>query len=254
MNKTLLYIVIAVSVVAILFNLPAEDPSPNTIRVAVASNFSGTLKEIVERYEQHSANTVTVIVGSSGKLYAQIKNGAPYDIFLSADKQRPLLLEQNGLTVAGSRFTYALGKLLLWSPQKGYLDSTAKVLRQNNFNHIAMANPKLAPYGRAAKEVLIKLDLWDRLQGKIAYGENISQTFNFVQSANAQLGFIAYTQFLTLDKQEQGSFWEVPQNLHTPIEQQVVLLNDKDSAVNFFKYLQSEQARKIISENGYILP
>ncbi|MBF8272785.1 MAG: molybdenum ABC transporter substrate-binding protein [Magnetococcales bacterium] len=224
------------------------------LRVAVASNFTAAFKALALRHEQQTGQTITPIPGASGKHYAQIKNGAPFDAFFAADAQGPQRLESEGRAVAGSRFTYALGKLALWSPTANTVDPAGKVLQEGAFSHLALANPDLAPYGRAARQVLQHLHLWQTLKGKLVFGENISQTFNFVQTGNAQLGFIAWSQIDHPTARPAGSWWEIPPNLHDPIEQQAILLKPIPAAMIFFQFVQSPQGQAIILEHGYALP
>ena len=228
------------------------------IKVAVASNFYPAMKEIALQYElkqsQSSENhKIILISGSSGKHYAQILNGAPFDIFFSADKVRPILLEKKGISETGSRFTYALGKLILWSSLEGFVEKDER-LYNNNLRFLAIANPKIAPYGVAAREVLISMNLWEDLQSKLVRGENIAQTFQFVNSGNAKLGFISYSQLMNPSYPVVGSFWEVPQTLYTPIEQQVVLLKKSSLAKDFLSFIASDESLNIISKYGYDLP
>lgn len=224
------------------------------IRVAAASNFSGAITTLSLQFEENTGHKVTLIFGSSGKHYAQIKNGAPFDVFFSADLQRPELLEQEGIALSGSRFTYALGQLVLWSPKQGFVDSDARVLSQGKFRFLAIANPKLAPYGKAAREVLRAQGLWNRLSGRLVRGENIGQTFQFVNSGNAELGFVAYAQVKRLNQKMTGSIWKIPQALYTPIEQQAVLLKDDEAARAFLLFVRSEEALEIIRDYGYDTP
>lgn len=224
------------------------------IRVAVASNFTSTIKEITRLFEQHSGHKVTLVFGSTGKHYAQIKNGAPFDIYLAADVQRPKLLEAEGMVQPGSRFTYAIGKLVLWSPERKAVDPAGNVLEQGDFRHLAIANPKLAPYGKAAREVLQNRGLWQVLQERFVRGENIGQTFQFVKSGNAELGFISLSQIKRPGKFMPGSQWEISQSLYSPIEQQAVLLKDNDLARAFMLFMRSEEALKIIRSYGYGTP
>ncbi len=224
------------------------------ITVAVASNFSSTIKAIAKQFEEDRGHKVYVSVGSSGRHYAQIKNGAPYDVFLSADAHRPTLLEEQGIAVAKSRFTYALGRIVLWSPDKTLIDDQGHILRDPQFKHIAMANPKLAPYGRSAKEIIDAIGLWDALSNHIVQGENIGQTFQFVKSGNAQLGFVAWSQIKQSGITAEGSHWQVPEALYTPIEQQAVLLNDNPVAIEFIAYLQNDSVRSVIRDAGYNTP
>ena len=230
------------------------------LRVAVASNFYSTIKVIAEQFELKTTNSsgqqhkVILIPGSSGKHYAQIINGAPFDIFFSADTERARLLEQSERTESGTRFTYALGKLILWSPMDNYVDLKGEVLKSKDFRYLAIANPKLAPYGKAAEEVLKSLNIWTVLGGRIVRGENIAQTFQFVSSGNAKLGFVAYSQIKSLDLSISGSFWEVPQSIYSPIEQQAVLLRDSSLAREFLSFVKSDESLSIIYESGYGLP
>ncbi len=230
------------------------------LRVAVASNFYSTIKVIAEQFELKTTNSsgqqhkVILIPGSSGKHYAQIINGAPFDIFFSADTERARLLEQSERTESGTRFTYALGKLILWSPMDNYVDLKGEVLKSKDFRYLAIANPKLAPYGKAAEEVLKSLNIWTVLGGRIVRGENIAQTFQFVSSGNAKLGFVAHSQIKSSDLSISGSFWEVPQSIYRPIEQQAVLLRDSSLAREFLSFVKSDESLSIIYESGYGLP
>lgn len=224
------------------------------IRLAVASNFANAITTLAERFESNTGHKVTLIFGSTGKHYAQIKHGAPFDAFFAADVRRPERLEKEGVAVPGSRFTYAVGKLVLWSPKPGYVDAQAQVLEQKQFHYLAIANPELAPYGKAAQQVLQARGLWDGLQGHIVRGENISQAFQFVKSGNAELGFVAYSQVKRPEQPFEGSFWKVPQVLYTPIEQQAVLLKESKAARAFLLFMQTGEALKIIHEYGYDVP
>ena len=230
------------------------------LRVAVASNFYSTIKVIAEHFELKTASSsgqqhkVILIPGSSGKHYAQIINGAPFDIFFSADTERARLLEQEGRVDSGTRFTYALGKLVLWSPIDNYVDLQGKVLNKKDFRYLAIANPKLAPYGKSAEEVLKSLKIWSNLKGRLVRGENIAQTFQFVSSGNAKLGFVAHSQIRSPDHTTGGSFWEVPQSIYRPIEQQAVLLKDSALAREFLSFVKSDESLSIIYESGYGLP
>ena len=231
----------------------------NEIRIAVASNFYPTMKAIVEEfelenYESSKINKIVLISGSSGKHYAQIMNGAPFDIFFSADKVRPVLLEKEGIVENESRFTYALGKIVLWSPANGFVDPKGQVLYDNNFRFLAIANPKIAPYGIATKETLVSMGLWKNMDKKLVRGENIAQTFQFVRSGNAQLGFVAYSQIIGSDNIIDGSFWEIPESIYTPINQQAVLLKASNAGKDFLSFIQSDESLSIILKSGYALP
>ena len=230
------------------------------LRIAVASNFYSTIKVIAEQFELKTAGSsgqqhkVILIPGSSGKHYAQIINGAPFEIFFSADTERARLLEQAEKTEPGTRFTYALGKLILWSTIDNYVDLKGEVLNNKDFRYLAIANPKLAPYGKAAEEVLKSLNIWSGLGERLVRGENIAQTFQFVSSGNAKLGFVAYSQIKSPDLSISGSFWEVPQSIYRPIEQQAVLLRDSSLAREFLSFVKSDESLSIIYESGYGLP
>ena len=195
----------------------------------------------------------------SGTLFAQIHNGAPFDVFLSADEQRPQQLIRGELAIAGSSFIYASGQLVLWSSQAELIDPQGNILRDGRWQakgirHIALANPKTAPYGRAAMETLEAMQLVEPTKPYHITGQNIAQTFQFVASGNAQLGFIAQAQVLALAKSERGSYWQVPKEMHSPIQQMAVMLNrgrENSAAEAFLKFLQSPQAQSIIRARGY---
>ncbi len=249
-KKTMIlrFLIVSVLMLASAQSMAAE------LRVAVASNFTRAMITLANQFETDTGHKVKLVFGSTGKHYAQIRNGAPFDAFFSADMKRPKLLEEEGLAVPGSRFSYALGKLVLWSPKAGYIDPAGKVLSDGNFYHLAIANPKLAPYGRAAREVLQSRGLWNAMKGKAVRGENIGQAFQFVSSGNAELGFIAYSQIKRPGQSIIGSYWEVPQSLYTPIVQQAVLLKDNEATRAFISYVRSKPALEIIQDNGYDAP
>lgn len=225
-----------------------------TIRVAVASNFSHAMQAISDQFEQQTGHRVDLIFGSTGKIYAQILNGAPFDAFFAADTERPERLEREKRIQPGSRFSYALGQLVLWSPDKTLIDSEGKILLNGGFRHLAIANPKLAPYGKAAQQTLEARGLWQQWQDKIVRGENISQTFQYVISGNAELGLIARSQLQSLDTTRQGSHWLVPSTLYQPIEQQAVQLSDKPAASALMAFIKSDAAWQIIEDFGYWRP
>ncbi|MDR4461081.1 MAG: molybdate ABC transporter substrate-binding protein [Nitrospirales bacterium] len=228
------------------------------VRVAVAANFLNTLNEIIRNFKTDTGHTVVVSSGSSGKLYAQIQNGAPFEVFFSADVKRPQLLEEEGLAVKGSRFVYAVGRLTLWSPVSNLVNEDGQiVLSKRNFEHLAIANPKTAPYGLAAEQTLKKLDLWESLKDRMVQGENIGQTFQFVFSKNAQLGFVALSQVLDPKINGSGSRWDVPASFHDPLEQEVVLLmtgQNHSGAKAFLEYVKGDKSLAIIERFGYGLP
>ena len=227
------------------------------VNAAVAANFTTPVQRIVELFQKESGHTVKLSFGSSGKFTAQIKEGAPFDVFLSADEKNPKLLEQEGLAVEGSRFIYAFGKLVLWSAQPNLVDAKGEVLRKGGYNKIAYAEPKLAPYGVAAKETLEELGLWNTVQGKLVTGESITQAYQFAATGNADLAFIALSQITKDGKVTEGSWWMVPAHMYNPIKQSAVLLTaapDKVAARAFLAFLKSEKAVAIIRTYGYELP
>ena len=233
--------------------LIAPGTNAEEVQVAVAANFVPTFKEIVAEFEKASKHSVQFNAGSSGKFYAQIKNGAPFDVLLSADDERPKLLEDEGLGVKGSRFTYAVGRLVLWSHDPT-LVTGKDTLKTASFKHLAIANPKTAPYGAAAMQAMMKLDVWESLQPRIVMGENLGQTSGFLESGNAELGFLALSQVLDEKLKGKGSRWDVPENLHEPIQQDAVLLTKGQSnpaAKDLMEFLHSPQARSIIERYGY---
>ncbi|RQO37175.1 molybdate ABC transporter substrate-binding protein [Herminiimonas sp. KBW02] len=230
--------------------------SAEEVQVAVAANFTAPMKVIAADFEKATGHKVTPSFGATGKFYAQITNGAPYDVFLAADDETPIKLEKENGIVAGSRFTYATGKLVLWSAKPDFVDAKGDVLKKANFAHIALATPKLAPYGLAAEESMKKLGVYDSLQSKFVQGESIGQTFTFISTGNAELGFVALSQVFEGGKVKSGSAWIVPANLHNPIRQDAVILNKgkgNKAAAEFVKYLKSEPVKAIIRSYGYDL-
>ena len=224
------------------------------VQVAVAANFTAPMQKIAAQFEQDTGNKAVLAFGATGNFYAQIKNGAPFEILLAADDTTPLKLEQAGLAVRGTRFTYAVGKLVLWSAKASYVDAHGDILRRGNFKHLAIANPNTAPYGAAAVEVLQKLKLAARLQPRLVQGENISQAQQFVGTGNAELGFVALSQVWRDGKLVSGSGWIVPAGLYSPIRQDAVLLRRGDAnpaARALATYLRSDKAKAIIRAFGY---
>lgn len=225
----------------------------DVVSVAVAANFTDATREIVPLFEKATGHKAKVSYGSTGKLYSQIENGAPFQVFLAADTKRPQKAEQAGLAVADSLFVYAKGKLALWSTKAGLVDDGAKFLKDGAFAHLAMANPKTAPYGLAAQQVMEHLGLWSKLQSKLVRGESIAQTFQFVVSGNAQSGFVAYSQVKAW-KGDSGSTWVIPSEYYAPIEQAAVLLKKGESspaAKAFLDFLKSDAAKQVIEQFGY---
>jgi molybdate transport system substrate-binding protein len=224
------------------------------VQVAVAANFTAPMQKIAAQFEQDTGNKAVLSFGATGKFYAQVRNGAPFEVFLAADDATPAKLEQEGLAMRGTRFTYAIGKLVLWSANDHFVDARGEVLRGGRFAHLAIANPKTAPYGAAAVEVLKKLNLYEHLQPKLVQGENVSQAQQFVGSGNAELGFVALSQVWRDGKLSSGSAWIVPSNLYRPIRQDAVLLKKGEAnpaARALATYLKSDKARAIIHAYGY---
>ena len=229
----------------------AADAAADEVRVAVATNFASVMNRLAERFEATSGHTVLVSSGSTGGHYAQIKNGAPFEAFFAADTERPRLLESEGNAVPGSRFLYAVGRVALWSARANYVGADGKVLETGDFRHLAIANPDLAPYGAAARDVLTARGLWDRLQPRLVMGQDIGQTYSFVQTGNAELGFVAWSQLKQPNGAIAGSYWLVPESLHRPIEQEAVLLRDVPAARALIEFIKSAEAREIIRSYGY---
>lgn len=224
--------------------------------MAVAANFAVPMQKIAQAFEQETGHKAQLALGATGKFYAQIKNGAPFDVLLSADDETPTRLEKEGLAIAGTRLTYATGRLALWSKLPNFVDDKGEVLRTSGFKKIAIADPKLAPYGAAALEVIERMKVQANVLPKLVQGESIGQVFQFVSSENAQLGFVALSQIWFEGRITQGSAWVVPPNLHTPLKQDAILLNpgkDNAAALALLQYLQSHRAQNIIRSYGYAL-
>jgi molybdate transport system substrate-binding protein len=227
-----------------------------SVNVAVAANFTAPMQKIAAEFEKDTGHKALLSFGATGKFYAQIRNGAPFQALLAADDETPAKLEQEGLAAPGTRFTYAVGTLVLWSAQPGVVDAKGEILKKGGFNKLAIANPRLAPYGRAAVEVLTGLGLLDALTPKFVQGENIAQTWQFVGTGNAELGFVALSQVMQDGSIAKGSAWVVPARLHAPIRQDAVILaagKGNAAAEALMKYLKGAKARAIIQDYGYDL-
>jgi molybdate transport system substrate-binding protein len=234
-------------------------PAPATVdaaelRVAVASNFRGAAEVIAGRFDARSGHRTVLIFGSTGKHYAQIVNGAPFDVFLAADRERPQRLEQDSHAVAGTRFTYALGRLALWSADPERVDGAGRVLLDGDFRRLAIANPALAPYGRAAREALTALGAWHRVESRLVTAENVAQAYHFAASGGAELGLVAWPLLRAGGAAPPGSWWRVPAELHAPIEQQAVLLRDETAGREFLAFLRDPEALAILRAQGYGVP
>ena len=226
------------------------------VSVAVAANFAAPMQRIAAAFEQETGHKAVLSFGSSGNLYAQIRHGAPFEILLSADSQTPEKLESEGMGLAGTRFTYAIGTLVLWSKQPGLVDEKGEILRSGKLERLAIANPNLAPYGVAAMQTLAQLGVLSSVQPKLVLGENISQAYQFVASENAPLGLVALSQVMLEGRIAQGSAWIVPAKLHAPIAQDAILLvkgRGNPVATALLRYLRSEKAKAIMRSYGYTL-
>jgi molybdate transport system substrate-binding protein len=226
------------------------------VQVAVAANFTAPMQQIAAEFEKDTGHKAKLAFGSTGKFYSQISNGAPFEVLLAADDETPFRLEKEALATPGSHFTYAIGKLVLWSAKEGYVDAKGEVLKKGDFRHLALANPKTAPYGAAAVEVLQHVGAFDAVQARLVQAENIAQAQQFIASANAELGFVALAQVFHNGKLTAGSMWVVPAGLYTQIRQDAVLLakgHGKPAASALLDYLKKDKARAIIKSYGYEL-
>lgn len=251
MKPTRLMSCLLASLIGASFGVRADE-----ISVAVAANFTAPMQAIAAGFEKETGHRVQAAYGATGKFYAQIRNGAPFEVLLSADEETPAKLIKENTAVAGSRFTYAIGKLVLWSAKPAIVDGAGAVLKNGGFNHLAIANPKLAPYGAAAVEVMKGLGVYESIQPKIVTGESIAQTHQFISTGNALLGFVALSQVLK-DGKIEGSSWIVPATLYAPIRQDAVILEKgkgKPAAEALLKYLKSDKARAVTRSFGYELP
>jgi len=243
--------VLAAALAGVLSLMTTASALAAETRVAVAANFTAPAKDIAARFEAKTGHRAVLSFGSSGQFYAQIANGAPFEVFLSADVERPLKAEAEGLAVVGTRFTYATGRLVLWSRTAGLVDGRGEILAKGSFEKLAIADPRLAPYGQAAVETLGKRRLYDTLKPRIVTGSSITQTFQYIQTGAAELGFVALSQVID---EKGGSRWIVPAADHTPIDQQAVLLKtgaNNAAARAFMAFLKGSEAKAIIRRYGY---
>jgi molybdate transport system substrate-binding protein len=225
--------------------------------LAVATNFHDTAKKLVNLFTKRTGHQAIITAGSTGKLYNQLKEKkAAFDVLLSADIETPQLIEQQGLGVANTRFSYAIGKLVLWSPQEGLVDAKGEILQQGKFEHLSLADPQVGPYGVIAQEAMTNLNVWEKLQPKLLLHENMTKTYQTIKTGESQLGFVALS-MLNPNQRIVGSFWVVPTNLYTPIEQQAILLpagKNNQAALAFLDFLKTPRARNTIESYGYGLP
>lgn len=253
-NKQSLYTVARSVALAMVLGLGAGHTLAGEVSVAVAANFTGPMEKIAPAFEQATGHKALIAYGTVGKFYAQIKNGAPFDVLVSADSVTPMRLEKDGLALPESRYTYAIGKLVLWSSKPGLVDDKGEVLSKGDFKYLSIANPKVAVYGAAAMEVMKKRWLDTALEPKFVYGENITQAYQFAATGNADLSFVALSQIYKDGKYAEGSYWMVPTSDYSPIQQDVVLLvrgMDNPAAAALLAYLKSDAARKVIRAHGY---
>jgi molybdate transport system substrate-binding protein len=245
------------SLIALVLIFSSNLVLADTTLVAVAANFSKPMQEIADSFAKDTGHNAKLSFGSSGKFVSQIQNGAPFEVFFSADESGPAKLEIDGLGVSGSRTTYAIGKLVLWSATPNFVDADGKILVTGNFKHLAIADPKLAPYGAAAVDYLQKHGLLEKIQPLLVLGENITQAHQFVSSGNAELGFVALSQVIENGKISNGSGYIIPSEQYAAIKQSVILLNqgsDNPAAKALLDYLKTDKAKGIISKFGYELP
>ena len=244
-------------IAVMLFGLLSAQVNAAEVNVAVAANFALPMERLAVLFHKESGHTLKISAGASGKLYTQIKAGAPFDAFLSADEEVPKRLLQEGAAVAGSRFVYATGRLVLWSVQADLVDDKGTVLNKGNFDRLAYANPVFSPYGVAAKETLTKLTMWNSMQKKLKKGEDVTQAYQIAATEKADMAFIALSQVMHDGKVTAGSWWLVPPEMHSPLRQSAVLLSgakDPNAARAFLVFLKSEKARTVMRGFGYEFP
>jgi molybdate transport system substrate-binding protein len=233
--------------------LCATTTSADNIRIAVAANFRYAMEDLAPRFERATGHELTLIFGSTGKHFAQIENGAPFDVYLAADELRPRMLEEDELAISGSRFVYAIGKLVLWSADPKATVDRAR-LTTGDYRFLAVANPTLAPYGRAARQTMRKLEIWETAYPRIVRGENVAQAYQYVVTGNADLGLVALAQIRIPGAGHSGSHWEIPPTFYDPIRQQAVLLKDTPATRAFATFLREDETMTIIRSYGYDLP
>lgn len=241
---------------ALIGSVALSTAQADEVQVAVAANFTAPIQAIAVDFEKDTGHKLIAAYGATGQFYTQIKNGAPFEVFLAADDSTPEKLEKEGDSVPGSRFTYAIGTLALWSAKPGYVDAKGEVLKQGDYKHVSIANPKTAPYGLAATQVLAKEGLTDKVKSKLVEGQNITQAYQFVSTGNAELGFVALSQIYKDGKVTEGSAWIIPESLHDPIKQDAVILKkgeNNPAAKALADYLKGPKATEIIKSYGYHL-
>lgn len=226
------------------------------VKVAVAANFTGPIEKIASAFGRETGHKATLAYGTVGKFYSQIKNGAPFEVLISSDAETPARLEAEGLAIPGSRFPYAVGRLVLWSAKAGVVDDKGEVLKRGAFRHLALANPKMAVYGAAAMDVMNKLGVASALEPKFVLGESVTQAYQFTASGNADLGFVALSQIYQDGRFAPGSHWLIPAELYPRLRQEAVQLvkgKDNEAAAALLAFLKSDAAKEIIRTYGYEL-
>ena len=247
----------AIFTILLLCGLTSSPLRAAEVSVAVSSDFAAPLERLAPLFRKEGGHTLKVSTGASGKLYAQIRGGAQFDVFLCADEEKPKQLMQDGFAVGGSRFVYATGKLVLWSVQPEYVDEKGAVLNKGNFNMLAIANPIFSPYGVAAKETLTKLTMWNSIQRKLTKGENVTLTYQLAATEKADLALVALSQVMRDGKVISGSSWIIPPGMHQPVRQSAVLLTgakDPTTAKAFLDFLKSDKAQAVMRGFGYEVP
>lgn len=235
----------------VLLAMLATSASAERALVAAATNFAGALDVLRAHFEGETNHHLVVVTGSTGKLYAQIKNGAPFDLFLAADQARPARLEAEGIGIAGSRRTYAIGRLAMWCPGRERSCRGPEALRRDDIRHVAIANPSLAPYGLAAEQALQRLDAWRYVAARLVRGQNVGEAYAMVATGNAEIGFVALSSILDSHGGREDAYWRVPATLHDAIAQDAILLRANAAAAAFLDYLGSPGARGILAAFGY---
>jgi len=238
----------------LLASLPAPLHAEEAL-IAVATNFIVVAERLKVVFELETDHRITIVGGSTGKLYAQVLNGAPYDVLLAADQERPMILEKNGRAVEGSRFTFATGQLALWSANVHTIrDDVRSTVLNSGINALAIANPALAPYGAASREALQSLDIWEDVRDRIVMGENVGQAHALVATGNAEVGIVALSLMLNRDNRFVGDYLEIPRDLHTSLRQDAVLLRHGEAniaAKAFLRFMQSEETQVMLLASGY---
>ncbi|MCG7871319.1 MAG: molybdate ABC transporter substrate-binding protein [Candidatus Thiodiazotropha lotti] len=241
------------TIILLTILLSVTNAAAEEVTIAIAANFTDVARILAKRFEQQTGHATRISYGSTGKLYSQIEHGAPFEVFLAADRARPQKAEKEGLAVTGSGFVYARGKLVLWSLKESLFEQGERYLNEGDFHHLALANPKTAPYGLAAQQVMQHLGILERTRPRLVRGDSIAQTFQFVATGNAEAGFVALAQIKAWPG-ENGSLWEIPESYYAPIDQAAVLLNkgrDNPAAYAFLDFLKSGEAKQVIQTYGY---